>query len=312
MKKETLTKTSVVCLLATVCCFLWGSAFPSVKIGYQLFSIPSDDYAGQLLFAGLRFTLAGVLVVLFGSLLQKKPLLPNKTSITPIISLAMVQTFLQYLFFYMGLAHTTGVKSSIIVASNVFFSILLASLIFHYEQFTLPKCIGCLAGFTGIIIINLSGEHLDVNLSLSGEGAILLSALSSGLSSSLMKQPRTLKRIPVFHRRNPPHPLWPDYQSPSSYHNSARTPASPIHGTDLRRSLHPLGNSPKIQSRKPGCRLRIHEPHVRRTPLSPHPPRTQPGVQPERTDLPPPCLRRNLHCKPKNPRQLTKSNLNPL
>lgn len=72
MKKETLTKTSVVCLLATVCCFLWGSAFPSVKIGYQLFSIPSDDYAGQLLFAGLRFTLAGVLVVLFGSLLQKK------------------------------------------------------------------------------------------------------------------------------------------------------------------------------------------------------------------------------------------------
>lgn len=98
MKKETLTKTSVVCLLATVCCFLWGSAFPSVKIGYQLFSIPSDDYAGQLLFAGLRFTLAGVLVVLFGSLLQKKPLLPNKTSITPIISLAMVQTFLQYLF----------------------------------------------------------------------------------------------------------------------------------------------------------------------------------------------------------------------
>ena len=96
----------------------------------------------------------------------------------------MVQTFLQYLFFYMGLAHTTGVKSSIIVASNVFFSILLASLIFHYEQFTLPKCIGCLAGFTGIIIINLSGEHLDVNLSLSGEGAILLSALSSGLSST--------------------------------------------------------------------------------------------------------------------------------
>lgn len=188
MKKETLTKTSVVCLLATVCCFLWGSAFPSVKIGYQLFSIPSDDYAGQLLFAGLRFTLAGVLVVLFGSLLQKKPLLPNKTSITPIISLAMVQTFLQYLFFYMGLAHTTGVKSSIIVASNVFFSILLASLIFHYEQFTLPKCIGCLAGFTGIIIINLSGEHLDMNLSLSGEGAILLSALSSGLSSSLMKK----------------------------------------------------------------------------------------------------------------------------
>ena len=42
-----------------VCCALWGSAFPCIKIGYALFGIPAHDNASQLLFAGLRFTLAG-------------------------------------------------------------------------------------------------------------------------------------------------------------------------------------------------------------------------------------------------------------
>lgn len=188
MKKETLTKPSIVCLLAMLCCFLWGSAFPSIKIGYTLFTIPSTDYPAQLLFAGIRFTLAGILVILLGSLLQKTPLLPQKNTWSPILKLALVQTVLQYLFFYIGLAHTTGVKSSIIVASNVFFSILIASLLFHYETLTPQKCLGCLAGFAGVVIINLAGGSLDMNLRLTGEGAILLSALSSSLSAVLIKK----------------------------------------------------------------------------------------------------------------------------
>lgn len=46
-----------------VCCALWGSAFPCIKIGYALFGIPAHDSTSQLLFAGLRFTLAGMLVI---------------------------------------------------------------------------------------------------------------------------------------------------------------------------------------------------------------------------------------------------------
>ena len=34
-----------------VCCALWGSAFPCIKIGYGLFGIPAHDSASQLLFA---------------------------------------------------------------------------------------------------------------------------------------------------------------------------------------------------------------------------------------------------------------------
>lgn len=67
----------VVCLLALVCCLLWGSAFPCIKIGYGLFGIAADDRASQILFAGLRFTLAGLLAILFGSLFNRRFLKPQ-------------------------------------------------------------------------------------------------------------------------------------------------------------------------------------------------------------------------------------------
>ena len=45
-----------------VCCLLWGSAFPCIKIGYKLWNIESGDVWSIILFAGTRFFLAGVLL----------------------------------------------------------------------------------------------------------------------------------------------------------------------------------------------------------------------------------------------------------
>lgn len=188
MNKNTLTKTPVVCALAILCCILWGSATPSIKIGYELFNIASNDTAAQILFAGMRFVLAGILTILFGSLLSKKTLIPKKKSIPSIVKLAMVQTILQYVFFYIGHAHTSGVKAAIINGSNVFLAILFAVLIFKYEKMTWVKLIGCISGFLGIVIINLTGNGIDMNMSFLGEGAILISAAAYALSSGMIKK----------------------------------------------------------------------------------------------------------------------------
>ena len=61
LKEEWMQKTIVVWLGALLCCLLWGSAFSGIKIGYRLFEINAADTATQLLFAGCRFTLAGIL-----------------------------------------------------------------------------------------------------------------------------------------------------------------------------------------------------------------------------------------------------------
>lgn len=186
-RKDFLQKTWVVCVLALVCTFLWGSASPCIKLGYALFKIPSSETWTQILFAGTRFILAGILTILIGSALNKKMLVPTKSSVPSIAKLALFQTILQYIFFYIGLAHNSGVKASIINGSNTFFVILLAGLVFHQEKLDFKKLAGCIIGFAGVIIVSMNGKSIDMNLSLMGDGSLFLCAISYAVSSCLMK-----------------------------------------------------------------------------------------------------------------------------
>lgn len=181
-----LQKTWVICLLACVCNFLWGSAFPCIKIGYDLFQIPEKDTPAQILFAGMRFAMAGILVILVMSISHKEFLVPKRQKTWGrVMLLSCFQTILQYILFYIGLAHTSGVKASIIEASNVFFAILVASLFFRQEKLTAEKIIGSLIGFLGVLVIQLQGFSLDFGL---GDGCILLSTIAYAMSSVLLRR----------------------------------------------------------------------------------------------------------------------------
>lgn len=188
-------KTGVVWFGAMLCCLLWGSAFPCIKIGYGLWDIGSADTASQILFAGMRFVLAGILAVIFGSLLEGKFIKPEKGCAGKIAWLAMLQTVIQYLFFYIGLAHTSGVKASIIEAVNVFVAIIVSGFIFHQEKVTAKKMIGCLVGFAGVVLINMNG--MNFQMSLAGEGAIFLSTVAYAFSSVFLKR-YSAKHNPVM------------------------------------------------------------------------------------------------------------------
>lgn len=176
-----------LCLTAFFCTFLWGSAFPCIKIGYRLLQIDSTDTASQILFAGVRFFLAGLMVLAAGSLLQKRLLFPRKWEWPRILILALFQTILQYTFFYIGLAHATGVSSSIIEASNTFFTLLAATFVFRLEKMSVRKAIGCLIGFAGVLFIELPGAEMEWGFRALGEGCVLLSAVCASLSPSLIR-----------------------------------------------------------------------------------------------------------------------------
>lgn len=47
--KKIFTNKIVVALVAMLCCALWGSAFPVIKIGYKFFNISGVDTASQIL-----------------------------------------------------------------------------------------------------------------------------------------------------------------------------------------------------------------------------------------------------------------------
>lgn len=188
MKHRIFSKTIFLWLIAGLCCFLWGSAFPAIKIGYDLFNLSSDDTASIILFAGIRFFLAGVFTLVIFSLVDKKPLLPSKKSLPKIAVLSAFQTILQYLFFYLGLAFTTGERASIIQGTNVFMALLISCLIFKLEKLSLNKIIGSVIGFLGVILVSLDVFTQNRNASFLGEIFIILSTLSYAFSSVFMKK----------------------------------------------------------------------------------------------------------------------------
>ena len=187
-KEKFMQKNIVVWLGALVCCLLWGSAFPCIKIGYQMMHIASDEVASQILYAGYRFTLAGILTILLGSIGSRRFLRPTKNSIGKVFKLSSLQTVGQYLLFYIGLAHTSGVKASIIEALNVFVAILVASLLFHQEKLSARKIAGCIIGFAGVALVNMGSSGFDFHMSVTGEGFIFLSTVAYAFSSVLLKR----------------------------------------------------------------------------------------------------------------------------
>ena len=193
--KKIMTNRAAVFLLAMLCCLLWGSAFPCIKLGYGYSQISSGDTFSQILYAGLRFILAGILALAIGSFVVRKPLMISKSSLPMAIKLSVFQTILQYSFFYIGLSHCTGMKSSVITGSNVFLSILVAALVFRTEKLTVRKLLGCAVGFSGVLLINLSG--MGGGARLTGEGFVFLSALSYAFSAALIKK-FSVKEEPVL------------------------------------------------------------------------------------------------------------------
>ena len=177
--------TAVRSALALMCCALWGSAFPCVKIGYELFHI--ENAGSQILFAGYRFFMAGAFTFLLGCVLEKRVITMKKSSVPYVFGQGILQTTIQYVCFYIGLANTTGAKGSVINASNAFFSIIAAHFLMKPEKLTWKKAAGCLVGFAGIIVINLEPGAWGSGFSFPGEGMVLICAFSYGLSSVTLK-----------------------------------------------------------------------------------------------------------------------------
>ncbi len=81
----------VTFITAFFCCVLWGSASPAIKIAYELFRIGPEDTASRIMLAGGRFVIAGLMTILFGSVLNRKVLLPKKESWKNVLTLSLVQ-----------------------------------------------------------------------------------------------------------------------------------------------------------------------------------------------------------------------------
>ncbi len=178
----------VVVALALLCCLLWGSSYPAIKTGYVWFAIARNDIPSQLVFAGWRFLGAGLILLAWAVATRKAIWGLGVAAGRQLVVLGLAQTTLQYVFFYVGLAHTTGVKGSIMNATGTFFSVLLAHWVYHNDRLSHAKLWGCVVGFAGVMVVNLGRGTLDMDFTLLGEGFVVIAALVLAAASIYGKQ----------------------------------------------------------------------------------------------------------------------------
>ncbi len=178
MEKHTyfFSDKKVVFFIATLCCLLWGSAYPAIKNGYELFHIADNDIPGKLVFAGYRFAFAGLLLLALAALSGRSIGRFQRGQLVQLSILGIFQTSLQYVFFYIGLAYTTGVKGSIMNATSTFFSVLLAHYLYQNDKLNINKLTGCILGFVGVMVVNINSNEMSIGFTLLGDGFVVIAA----------------------------------------------------------------------------------------------------------------------------------------
>jgi drug/metabolite transporter (DMT)-like permease len=174
-------------LTAMLCCLLWGSAFPTIKMSYA--ELGSLNAWQMILLAGLRFTLAGVMVLAFGRMRLKIRVIPPRHEWPLLLTVAGLQTFGSYVAYYIGMARVTGVKGSILVSLTVFLVALFAHFMFASDRLSWRKAVGLLCGFAGVVVVNitmLTGETFA--FALNGEGLIVLHCVLGALATVLVRK----------------------------------------------------------------------------------------------------------------------------
>ncbi|MBQ2701085.1 MAG: DMT family transporter [Clostridia bacterium] len=175
-----------VTLAAGFCTLLWGTAYPVIKLGYEAFGISGAEPFSLILFAGMRFFLAGLISMGIMKFRSGRVAAPSRKAWPKALKIGLFQVVVQYVFFSIGTSHTTGVKSAIIGASNVFFTIMIAGLLLHMEKLTWQKWLGCLIGFAGVVLIN-GVKGMGGAWQFQGEGFLFLGAIGASVATCLVR-----------------------------------------------------------------------------------------------------------------------------
>lgn len=185
--KKLLMKPSIAISVAILCSVLWGSAFPVLKVSYDELQMSPDDVIAKMVFAGLRFLLAGILVLIFLLFMNRAAIKITKKQLVILLVLGVIQTAFQYYFFYNGLARVTGMQGAILSSGGIFFTILAAHFYYKDDRLSKQKVIGIIAGFSGIILANW-GQSLTLSFQWDGEGFMLMAGVTSAIATIMAKE----------------------------------------------------------------------------------------------------------------------------
>lgn len=164
---------------AILACLLWGSAFAGAKIGFQ--------YADPVYLSGLRFTLAGMMLMPV-MWIKKVSLFSALKHWRFMLLFAFTQTFLQYGLFFMGLDKVPAATAAIIIGGGPLFVAIMAHFALANDKMTIRKITAIILGLSGVVFISLAkGEFTSDNPNFyPGVGLLLLSNIIGGYTNIMV------------------------------------------------------------------------------------------------------------------------------
>ncbi len=172
--------------LAILACWLWSTAFASVKIGLQ--------YNSPFQFAGLRFIISGlILFIWFGK--PKVIFREFKAYWKFILLLSVMQFSAQYAFFYLGMQFVPGALGAMIIGSSPLFIAVVAHFSIHNDKMTPIKTASIFIGLVGIAIITIGRSKVEIKdeLEMLGIGLLFMNNIFSGFSNVMVSKYQTGK-----------------------------------------------------------------------------------------------------------------------
>ncbi|RLC04336.1 MAG: hypothetical protein DRI57_28370 [Deltaproteobacteria bacterium] len=134
---------------AIIACLLWSTAFVGVKAGLE--------YMSPLTLAGVRFLLAGVILLPFGggiSALGRVFVLHRRT----LVAASLLNTVGLYALFFFAIQFVRGAQAAILIGASPLISATVAHFVIDDDRMTRSKIISILFGLSGVVLLAVAGK----------------------------------------------------------------------------------------------------------------------------------------------------------
>lgn len=165
---------------------LWGLNLSALKV-----LVTNID---PVFLTAIRIGTAGIAVLVI-TYFMKIFRLPTKKEIRPILVITIFNVVTHHLFLALGLSHTSGVNTSLILGAGPIVTMVLAILLLK-DQITRMRILGFVLGFIGIAVTSLSGSsastfsigdvYVFISMATQAYSFILIRKLNPNLDPRLM------------------------------------------------------------------------------------------------------------------------------
>ncbi|MEN4012079.1 MAG: EamA family transporter [Chloroflexota bacterium] len=165
---------------------VWGATFLWIKIGLE--------ELGPLTFTALRLSVALSGLVIF--FLITRPRMAFRSNWLDFLFLGVFNIALPFLLITWSEQHVTSGMAAVLNSTAPLFTMLLAQVFVRDDQITLPKALGMLAGFSGVVVLVYDQLGSVLTSSTWGQIGVLAASFSYSIAIIFARR-RTFNLPPV-------------------------------------------------------------------------------------------------------------------